>query len=255
MTNRIYKAGTVQVDSAHPVVIEVAQSLFPNMSALPDSLDLDASESAGPGAEEIASNIIGAANYQARQIKESASTEAAMIKITAQQQAESEAARIRTEAQEQGYSEGFATATQEGDAIKDQARQLLASTQSQCKAMQEKLEPEIVNLIIQITSKLLGDAVAINPDIVMNLVKQGMASATITGDVTVHVSSQDFEHVTAHKDEIMALTDGSVKLEIVRDLGLSPMDCVIETPFGNIDCSLDQQFEQLRSNLTYILNT
>jgi flagellar biosynthesis/type III secretory pathway protein FliH len=38
----------------------------------------------------------------------------------------------------------------------------------------------------------------------------------------------------------------------VKDLSLNPTDCIIETPYGNIDCSLERQMQDLIENLYYI---
>jgi len=263
-SNRILKVGTVEVNHENKVIIDVTPAVpFPKNEEEPNSSELvEEAEPVGPTPEEIAANIIGAANQQARRIVEAARNEAAMELAIAVQKGQEDATRIAEEAeklaeeaQRQGYEDGMNSATSEGDAIKAQAQKILEDAYAERKDMQEKLEPEMVDLVIQIVSKLLDNAIALNPSLVVNLVRQGMASATITGDVVVHVSPQDVEQVVAHKEEIMALTDGSVKLEILRDLSLNPMDCVIETPFGNIDCSLGQQFEALKHNLTHILNT
>jgi flagellar assembly protein FliH len=142
----------------------------------------------------------------------------------------------------------------DGDLIREEAQQTLNDAIAERAAMQEALEPEIIEMIIGITEKLLGNIVEVNPAIIVNLVKQGFAAAAISGDVKVNVSAEDYDAVSKSKNELLALTDGASKVTVVKDLSLSPMDCVIETEFGNIDCSLGQQFESLKANLTYILN-
>ncbi|MCL2216329.1 MAG: FliH/SctL family protein, partial [Defluviitaleaceae bacterium] len=205
-------------------------------------------------AKSASARIIRQAEQQAEEIVSSARAAATQEQNTIRANANAEAKRITSEAREAAYKEGMDAATREGDAIKAEARQTLESAVAERKAMQESLEPEIVELIIGITDKLLDKAVAINPSVITNLIKQGLASAVITGDIIIYVSPQDLEQVQEHKDELVALADGSVKMEIVKDLSLNPMDCVIETPFGDIDCSLGQQYDQLKANLSYILN-
>jgi len=243
----------VNFDTENKIVIDIG---VPTTSSNNYSVDDDKdSGKKEQDAQKSAAKIIHHAERQAEEIisnaRQAASDEQAMIL----QNAEAEAARIISEARDMGYQNGLDTAAREGEAIKTEAQQVLDNAISERIAMQESLEPEIVEMIIGITEKLLGNITEVNPAIITNLIKQGFSAAAISGNVTVYVSADDYEHVLKNKDELLTLTDGSVKLQITKDLSLSPMDCVIETPFGDIDCSLGQQFESLRANLTYILNS
>jgi flagellar assembly protein FliH len=102
----------------------------------------------------------------------------------------------------------------------------------------------------------MGDAVEINPGVVTALIRAGFAGATLStkGEITVRVSAQDYEEVAAHKDEIMALVGGAAELSILQDMSLAPTDCLIDTPYGRIDCSLKPQYKALRENLVYLLS-
>lgn len=249
-SRRILKHNTVTLDTENTVIIEIG-----DYSAL--AVDDDEEFIPPPRTEEDAQNsaekIIRNAERQAEEILANARATANAEQNTILQNAESEALQLTAEARENGYNEGIAKAQSKANAIKAEAQQVLNDAIAERERMQKSLEPEIVEMIINITEKLLGNACELNPAVVINLIKQGFESTSISGDVTVYVSADDFELVEAKKDELMAVTDGSVKLTITKDLSLSPMDCVIETPFGNIDCSLGQQFESLRANLTYIL--
>ena len=249
-SNRILKAGTVEVDTDNKVVIEVAplQEQGMPLTSEPERGSTDVEK-----IEAKARNIVQQARYQAEQILNEARRAAAVEQANLISQAEAEATRLTREASDRGYQEGMEVATREGDAIKAEATKVLEQANADREAMQKALEPEMVQLLIDIMDKLVGDAVKLNPSIIINLIKQGLSSSTITGDVIVYVSAQDFDETIAKKDELLAITDGSVKLDIVKDLSLNPSDCVIETPFGSIDASLGQQHEALRENLTYIL--
>ncbi|MCL2840817.1 MAG: FliH/SctL family protein [Defluviitaleaceae bacterium] len=251
--NRVLKAGTVSVDQGNKVVIDVAQNLLANQP-----IDTEDNEIPEPDkmvqAQNAAKRIIRQAEQQAEEILANARNSAIKEQSLMLNTAKAEAARITSEARDIGYREGMDAAVKEGEAIKAEAKQVLENAIADKTAMQANLEPEIVEIITGITEKLLNKAVVINPAIITNLIKQGLSSAIITGDVIIYVSPDDLEQVQSCKEELMAYTDGSVKLEIVKDLSLNSMDCIIETSFGDIDCSLGQQFETLKANLSYILN-
>ena len=251
-SNRILKAGTVEVDVDNKVIIEVISTAEQEMD-LPITGESERSNADVEKIEAKARGIVQQARYQAEQILNEARRAAAVEQASLMSKAEEEAARLTREASDRAYQEGLEAANREGEVIKAEANRVLEQAHADRESMQKALEPEIVQLIIDIMDKLIGDIVKLNPSIIINLIKQGLSSSTITGDIKVYVSADDYDETIAKKDEILAITDGSVKLDIVKDLSLNSSDCVIETPFGSIDASLGQQYETLRENLTYIL--
>jgi len=248
-SRRILKHNTVKLDTENKIVIEIGDVFTPSVEEdePPPKTEDDAQSSA--------EKIVRHAERQAEEILSNARKVAVEEQDAILQKAKTEAAKIVSDARETGYNEGIEKATAEANAIRADAQRILDEATAEREHMQKSLEPEIVNMITGITEKLLGNTCELNPDTIINIIRQGFGAAAISGEVTVYVSADDYELVVEKKEELMALTDGSVKLTITKDLSLSPMDCVIETPFGNVDCSLGQQFESLRANLTYILNT
>jgi flagellar assembly protein FliH len=86
------------------------------------------------------------------------------------------------------------------------------------------------------------------------MVKAAMSEISTIGGVKVRVSSHDYADVEAARDEVLALIEGGAELEIIKDLSLGKTDCIIETPFGSVDCSLDTQLSVLKHNVYLILN-
>lgn len=248
-SSRVLKAQTIFIDNENKFIIET-DTPEPD-SGTDEVYEADKKERE---ARKSAKSIVADAEEQAKQILSMANHEAMNQKAEIRRNADIEATQVISEARDQGYKEGMAAATAEGDAIKAQANKVLEAARAEQKAMQENLEPQMVELIIAITEKLLGNIKEINPAAIVNLIKQGFAESVISGEIKVNVSADDYEYVTKHKDDLLAHTDGSVNLLIIKDLSLSPMDCIIETPFGDIDCSLGQQYESLRTNLTLILS-
>lgn len=251
-SKRVLKPSMVNLDIKNKIVIETG--LLTTSADNNDPVQIDP-EKREKDVQKSAAGIIRNAERQAEEIRSRARVESEHEKSAILKKTDIESAQVLAESRKQGYKEGMETATCEGNAIKAEARQVLEDAKAEHKKMQESLEPEIVSMIIAITEKLLGNITELCPAVILNLIKQGFAEATISGDVTVYVSAQDYEKVLENKYELMALAGGAVELQITKDLSLLPMDCVIETPFGNIDCSLNQQFKALRENLTFILTS
>jgi len=255
--SRVLKARDVVVDADNKVHIKV-EAYRPPFEESDDDIPPELT------AEEIARELLGKAEYEAAGVRERAEVDAQAIKIKAEQdaaaykarveaQADAEAQMLREQSQEEGYSQGMAEANAVGEQIRAEAQQVLDDAIQERDEMRLALEPDAVGLIIDIVAKLLGDTVVINPAVIISLIRQGFAGSTLSGKISVRVSESDYEHAEAGRDELMAAIGGTAELEIVKDLSLGAMDCVIETPFGGIDVSLTPQFEALRENLIYLL--
>lgn len=208
---KVLKPEMVTLDTENKVVIDITMPEIEYREPCEEEEEFDA-----PDTEEQAQNtaalIIRQAEIQAEEIVSRARITAIDEQTTIRREAKNDATREFAVARDNGYSEGMASATKEGNVIKAEAKKILEDAKAERKQLQESLEPEMVNLVISVVDKLLGDAVALDPGVVLHLIKQGLSSAAMTGDVTVYVSAQDFEQVQARKDELLALTDGSVKL-------------------------------------------
>ena len=245
-SNRVLKAGTINVDHVNKVTIEIP-SVEENI--LPDTGEGDAEEKA----MNAAARILNTANMQANEILNKARMEALAIQQKIEDETKKEAQRLLKETRENAYNEAMEQATEEGNRIIDDAKRVLADAKKERLRLQETLEPDIVRLITSITDKIIGNASTLNPKTILYLIKQGFGTQTITGDVKVLVSHEDFDVVKMAKEELLAFTDGAANLEIVKDAALAPCECIIETSIGHIDCSLDVQYSALKENLTYIL--
>ena len=249
-SNKILKAERIKIDQNNRVTIEV-----PVMEEEPLLVAGADDEDAEARAMDAAARIINTAQMQANEILNRARMEALAVQSKIEAETQAEAARILKEAEESAYNAGMSKAKAEGDQIIADANKILADAKNHRKFLQESLEPDIVKIIINISDKLIGNAKNLNPTTITYLVKQGFGEGVITGNIKILVSAADFDKVVESKDELLAFTDGSANLDIVKDLSLNPLDCIIETSMGHIDCSLDGQYGALRENLTYILQT
>ena len=248
-SNKILKAERIKIDKDNRVTIEVpAFEEEPVSIAMEDEADDEEAK-----AMNAAARIINTAEMQAADIVNRARMEALAIQSKIEAETKEEAARLLKETEESAYNAGMSKARAEGDLILQEANKVLTDAKNQRLFLQESLEPDIVKIIINISDKLIGNAKNLNPTAITYLVKQGFGQGAITGDIKLLVSPKDYEAVIESKNELLAFTDGSANLEIVKDLSLNPLDCIIETSMGHIDCSLDGQYAALKENLTYIL--
>jgi flagellar assembly protein FliH len=215
--------------------------------------------------EAIASNMKQKAHANARDIVDQATREAGTILTTAREEAatliedaklsiEQERAAVLLEAEKRGYEAGLEKGNIEADAIIGKANDYKDETTAERQSAITRLEPELIELIIRIVKKLISDTAKINPQVVLHLIRQGLKQTSFTGDITLRVSKEDYDNAVSHKDDLLKSVEGGATLKIMKDVALSPGDCLIETPFGIIDSSLDMQFEEVKESLRLILH-
>jgi len=242
----VYKASSVMladnavtIDIGDVSGVEFISSDSPG-SALAD--DYGAEVDYAKNARDEAEAILNDARAEARRITDNAARETEKLRAEALENARG-----------QGYNEGFNKGVSDWDAVKRDAEQLLFETYAEREEIMKNMEPRMVNLISKILEKLLGNYVKINPQIILKLIHEGLSAVVGSEGVKLRVSPDDYSLVSGRFDEIKEFA-GSNSVELVKDASLKPMDCVIETAYGNIDSSLDQQFESLKADLYYTLN-
>jgi len=254
---KIYKAQVINLDTKNKVEIGKKKQVpvtdemqTPSTNNLAEKI---AAEAATQHARNQAKDILASATKEAGLTLERAQEEADRIIQQATLTTEQDRAAVLLDAEKRGYAEGYQKGAGEAEALMDKASNMADETQEARLEAIKSLEPELVELIIRIVRKLISDSMQLKPQVVLHLIRQGLAQSNFTGDVTLRVSKDDYEHVVANKPSLLESVEGGADLAVLKDFSLSAGDCVIETPFGVIDSSLDMQFEEIRESLKLIL--
>lgn len=250
--SRVLKSRFVTVDADHSVTIDVTEA---DETLWEQEAEQSGQSSYGSQPEEAEAGrnspaaLLYRAGREAEQIIRIARQEANDILRKANETAEEMIEANKREGFDTGMRDGYESGRAEAEALVLEARQTLDDAARQREQIIDSVEGELLELIIKIAGKLLSDTIRLDPQVIMVLIRQGLSATTSTGDVVVRVCAEDYDTVIENKDEISKWTEASSRLEIVKDLSLAQCDCVIETPYGNIDCSLDRQYKTLTENL------
>lgn len=196
--------------------------------------------------------ILRLAEVKAEKIIQNANEKANDIITKAVCDAENEAEMIKQEAQKSGYDLGYNGAIEQVASLKKQAQLELENAVKQKEEILLSCEPQMVEMILNLSKTILGKAFDINPQIILLLVKKGLEQSSTNGKLFIHVSKLEYDSVVENLPQLIEFT-GNSDLEVVKDLSLNKGDCIIETPFGNVDSSFDLQFEAVKNDLIYIL--
>ena len=255
---RIYKAHSINLDARNKVEIGPARAEPPADEIKPDNSAADiaaaiAAEASQQHARNQAKDVLSSAAKEASVTLAKAQEEAERIIREATLSTEQDRANVLLDAEKRGYAEGHEKGAAEAEALIAKANSIMNETNVARQEAIKALEPELVELIIRIVRKLISDSMQLKPQVVLHLIRQGLAQSSFTGDVTLRVSKHDYDHVVANKALLLESVEGGAELDVLKDFSLNSGDCVIETPFGVIDSSLDMQFEEIRESLRLIL--
>lgn len=180
------------------------------------------------------------AQSQAAEIIQAAHADAETIREQAQGLL-AEVDGIREAAKESGFAagreEGAAAFTEEAVAFRAQQEEFYA-----------KAEPEIVQLVMQIAEKVIGDLTSDHQDVVVAVVRQAV-SASLGNKVEVRVHPEDYDTVVVAQEDLRANLERSKTLHFTKDQDVRRGGCVVETEIGTIDANLDGQLAAIRKAL------
>ena len=194
---------------------------------------------AGPAPEELIEN----AKREAEEIVQRAQAEAEALKLKAKEEGFSEGQRA-------GYSEAMEQAQSE---ISQREKELSEKEAFLERTYQEKikeLEPEFVDALSGIYEHIFKVNLKHEKEMIIHLLEVSISRMGAGRDFIIHVSKDDFEAVSAKKDEIRQFVAGKdATLEVIEDMTLTQAECMIETEGGIFDCSLGVQLEELSKQL------
>lgn len=251
---RVLKSSCVTVDANHSVTIDILD--YPENEAeqvAAQSGAGDAREEAG-AAYHSPETLMDMAGQEAERIIQIARQEANSVLRQARETADDMTRTAEADGYAEGYEKGYTQGRREAEALVEEARQNLDAAVRQREQMISAVEGELLELIVKVANKLLTDTIHINPQVIMALIRSGLGAANASGDVVIRVSEGDYATVVENKDMIAKSVEASSKIDIIKDLSLATCDCIIETPYGNIDCSLERQFDTLVENLYRVYN-
>lgn len=180
-------------------------------------------------------------------------TEAAAIV----KQARDEAAKVKAQAAEDGKKAAIAAAEATLKTRIDQQLQTLIPTlqtavqqiQQSRQAWQRHWEQHSLKLALGIAERVIRRQVAQNPDITLDLVKEGLELAIGHERITVRLNPADH---AALGDRVLKMTQHLARLgqvQVVSDPHVSSGGCQIDTEFGNVDQRIETQLNRIAQEL------
>lgn len=195
------------------------------------------------------------AEIMLKEATDEATAKAALIIKDGHDKIKMDAAIALEKAQNEGYTQGYEKGQLEAQSLVDEAEKIVQDAKKERQETLDKLEPEIIEMVIKICGKLIDEEVTYNKDTILVLIRKTLKKvSTDTLDVAVKVSEEDFEYVTENKELITGNATAAESMKIIKDISLAPGSCIIETEFGSIACKVNETFEEMKKQMRLIAN-
>lgn len=164
--------------------------------------------------------------------------------------AAAEAERIVTEARQEA-DEHVRVAKEQSEAIREEARQrgdvqgraecaaLLVEAAAARDSLLQDAESSLIDLALAATTRLVGDVLKAQPDVVRARVEEVLSKTRRAQRVTVYVHDADVARVQGFEGVVVQVSQE-----------LAPGDCIVDTDVGQFDARVSTQIDALRAALT-----
>ncbi|WP_162840342.1 FliH/SctL family protein [Acetanaerobacterium elongatum] len=206
-----------------------------------------------PAALEMATirqQILDNAHAEAQMIVAESLRKASKLEEEMLSQAKIQAQKLKDEAYQSGLEQGRTEIANQLQYKLDELAALLDRIDDKQREIVDETENDLRLLVIDIVSKIIGKELAEDDKALVGMVKRALSNYKNTDWVKITVSQTDAQtSCITNKKMIAELLDvsGSIEVETIKDA--SSGLCIVETPSGIADASLQTQISSLKQIL------
>jgi flagellar assembly protein FliH len=161
-------------------------------------------------------------------------------------QAESDAAGVRAAAREEGLQEGRDEALAALTPGVEALAQAVEAVRADQYARAERLEAHAVDLALFLAEKVIGGALAVQPDRVVEAVRGALRGIVERERITILVHPEDLELVREAMDDMRTTLGGIEHCEVQAERRVSRGGAVVRTADGDVDARVETKLQRAR---------
>lgn len=149
---------------------------------------------------------------------------------------------------EQGRKDGLALEKRQMEDMGKQFSALLGEIRDLKPRLYCETEKELLQLSVLIARKIIRTEVKINPDVIGKTIRAAMQYVADKSHIRIQIHPEDMEEVRRILPELSALSGGG-RFQVVEDNAVQRGGCTLETGFGRINATLDDQLTMLEREI------
>lgn len=158
---------------------------------------------------------------------------------------------IEKEAYEKGFAQGERDGLEMGqkrvEAILHQLKNIIHEIEQQREALYHLYEKEMLQLVFSLSKKIIHHEVSIQPEIILKTLQEALQYLVVQKKVTLHLNPVDYQYLSTHLEKSPLPLGDQGKVKVMEDPSITRGGCLLETPYGKIDATLESQFEEIVS--------
>ena len=115
------------------------------------------------------------------------------------------------------------------------------------------LERELLDLSLTIAEKIINYEVNRTDEYILGIVKDALNRVMSKKDVILKLSTADYYTVLSNKKLLVSSVKGFGEIELVQDESMEPGTCIVDTPMGVIDGSLQIRMDNIQKEIEKML--
>lgn len=167
------------------------------------------------------------------------------------QQAKERILVLEKEAYEKGFAQGEKHGLELGqkriETMIHQLNNLLTEIEHQRVDLYKKYEKEMVQLVLSIAKKVLHREVNIQEDVITFTLREAFKYVVEQKKVVVHLNPVDYQYLLSHQDRLPFAAEEMRGIKMIQDPAITRGSSLLETSFGDIDATIESQFDQIAS--------
>jgi flagellar assembly protein FliH len=197
--------------------------------------------------KEMINELITEAQKKAETIIFQAEKKAEELTVKSQAEYEKVKQNAYEEGSQAGYQDGTQKVEEESRACAAQMETLITELENLKKNYFSSHVEEILELVLQISQKVINAAIEFKPEIICTIVQNVLAEAAEAESITIKVNPVHLPYLDVAYENMQEKKRSKVKIE--QEPGIKPGDCLVVTENGFIDAQIDEQMVILKQAL------
>lgn len=173
-------------------------------------------------------------------------------------EAQEKAVRLEQEGYEKGFSQGekdgFEFGEKQSKKIVENLEKFFDEIGNLKHEILKQYEKEILSLIFAVAEKIVHHEVRSEVSTVKDVIFHALETAMEKNKVIFNVNPEDYDYVEKIKPELFNKYKEIKSIIVTPDPSVSKGGCFLETPYGDIDATLESQMEKICESLQKYLN-
>ena len=147
----------------------------------------------------------------------------------------------------QGEKDGFEVGQRRLEPMIRQFENILFELEQQRKDLYRVYEKEMLQLVLSIGKKLFHDGVSFHKEAIIATLQAAIQQVIDRKRIIIHLHPMDHQYLLNHPEGFPSLHEKGEGVQVIVDSSITRGGCLLETSFGEIDATIESQFNEIVS--------